>query len=278
MFVSEASLEASYCFVAGSCHEPKKVLVTCDRVRMGCTFSLEPNLQNEHGYGLQALKAGADLQETSTSTKTHNTSFEDDSTDCSGNGNSEYSASDIASPTKDDLFDSHIDKALAQQVAMCAIEMQKPCNRWWTSSQAPLICPLSNFPICLLPYPPFKLRMLPEGDAGPHKLVDGKFLSLMVIASEEMIACGRELQPNDVKALDAYMQRCKLGSLRLGRAVALKEASMSLNHSAEEQQVFASKLNELRLAACAELRKLQQIQKYRIARICQEMGNADQDV
>jgi hypothetical protein len=142
------------------------------------------------------------------------------------------------------------------------------CNRWWASSNLP--CPLSNFPICLLPYPPFKLRVHPRKIV-PHKWVDGKFLGLMVIASCQMNACGRALQSTDVESLDEYMHRCKLGTCRPGRAVRLEKEANAPGRSEEERQQSTNDLNGLRAYARAELVKLRRVQQRRHMRFIQEM-------
>ncbi|CAE7727809.1 unnamed protein product, partial [Symbiodinium sp. CCMP2456] len=99
-------------------------------------------------------------------------------------------------------------------------------------SRQQLMCPLTNFPIQLLPYPPFKLRTEPSKQS-PHTLVDGKFLALQLIANGR---CGpgiRELLPADLTALDEYIQRCKLGPFRPGVARGLAEEMATAPTQAE---------------------------------------------
>merc|ERR1711970_958036 len=48
-------------------------------------------------------------------------------------------------------------KIMGQEVARLALKSTSKNNRWWATSRKPLTCPLSHFPISLLPYPPFKL-------------------------------------------------------------------------------------------------------------------------
>jgi len=55
-------------------------------------------------------------------------------------------------------------------------------SRWWTKSRTPLACPLTQLPISLLPYPPFKLCVNPQKPS-PRKLVDGKYLALQIIVN-----------------------------------------------------------------------------------------------
>merc|ERR1712187_726467 len=103
-----------------------------------------------------------------------------------------------------------------------------------------LPCPISNFPICLLPYPPFKLRML-SGSTNQRKWVDGKFLALLLIASGQMSACGRDLQASDVEALDEYMHRyCKLAAFKPSRAMKLAREATSPDISEEDRQRSAN--------------------------------------
>lgn len=65
-------------------------------------------------------------------------------------------------------------------------------GRWWTQSTALQMCPLARFPIGMLPYPPFKFRKDPTR-ADPHRLVDGKYLALLLISSGDLEVCGRGL-------------------------------------------------------------------------------------
>lgn len=135
-------------------------------------------------------------------------------------------------------------------------------SRWWSQSQAPLLCPLTHFPICLLPYPPFKLRV----DANkpfPHKLVDGKYLAMQLVVDSNFMACGRELQSSDLEALDEYIHRCKLGTWRPSRAQALKK---EVANAMSQQQCMeaAYKLEHLRMGAQSELDRLARIQGNRL--------------
>lgn len=86
-------------------------------------------------------------------------------------------------------------------------------SRWWTTVTE--MCPLSGFPICMLPYPPLKLQK--QGVT----LVDGVFLVLQVLATWRFEAAGNPLGSSEIVAIDAYMKRCKLGPFRLGRALEL---------------------------------------------------------
>jgi len=131
-------------------------------------------------------------------------------------------------------------------------------HRWWTQVDASQLCPLSGFPIGLLPYPPFKLRSYPD-QAAPHRLVDGKYLALMVISSGDVNVCGRGLVKTDVEALDSYVHRCKLGPFRLGKALALAKEVVYCS-SKEAAQELDNMCNFARV----ELSRLQVIQKNRM--------------
>jgi len=137
--------------------------------------------------------------------------------------------------------------------------------RWWARPDLPLLCPLTRFPICLLPYPPFKLRIDPKRSS-PHRLVDGKFLAMHVIVTGSYSACGRELEASDLSALDDYVHRCKLGPYRPGRAASLaKEAAEA--ETQEQRQQAAQEHERFVAAARAELGKLRRIQENRLLQI-----------
>lgn len=142
--------------------------------------------------------------------------------------------------------------------------------RWWTRPQMPLLCPLTRFPVCLLPYPPFKLRIDPKRSS-PHRLVDGKFLALQIIVTGRFVACGRELQASDISALDDHIHRCKLGPHRPGRAASL--AREALEAELIEQRARAAEELECCVAAArAELGKLRRIQENRLIQIRKALG------
>jgi hypothetical protein len=272
MFVAESFLEASYCGSAiGKGHEPWKVVISVQGGLLKGSFCNESNVHIDQRHRLRVQKDGSHAK--GCNIDSPKTTSQDDSTECSEKEASEEFTSDTDSLGKDESMDNAIGKSLAQQVALTALQRQANNNRWWASTKLPLVCPISNCPICLLPYPPFKLR-LPAAYAGPHRLVDGKYLALMMIASGEMSACGHELQSSDVAALDVYMQRCKLGSFRLKHARSLKSASISPTLPEEERERAASDLEKMRNSAQTELKKLQLIQKSRMVQVCREMGNA----
>ncbi|CAE7809309.1 RHBDL3 [Symbiodinium sp. CCMP2456] len=149
---------------------------------------------------------------------------------------------------------------------------EKPANgnvRWWTRPSAPLLCPLSGFPTCLLPYPPFKLRVDPTRSA-PHRLVDGKYLAMTCIVTGRFVACGRELQTSDISALDDYIHRCKLGPYRPGRAVVLMQQAAS-SPTAEQRDSATQELERFVASARAELGKVRRIQENRLTQIQQAL-------
>jgi len=134
--------------------------------------------------------------------------------------------------------------------------------RWWARPDLPLQCPITRFPICFLPYPPFKLRVDPKR-SNSHRLVDGKFLAMQVIVTNKCNACGRQLEASDLKALDDYVHRCKLGPFRPGREAVLANAvadATSPEARRHALQVHARFLS----AARAELVKLRRIQENRL--------------
>jgi len=135
--------------------------------------------------------------------------------------------------------------------------------RWWASPDSDLVCPLTQFPIRLLPYPPFKLRLDANFSSG-HCLVDGKFLAMQIIATGTYFAGGRDLTPSDVKALDDYIHRCKLGLFRPGRLASLSEKARNATSPAQREKA-AQDLEKLRTCARQELRKLRRIQENRMA-------------
>lgn len=143
-----------------------------------------------------------------------------------------------------------------------------PENRWWTKSRLPLLCPLTGFPVCLLPYPPFKLRVDPRMPS-PHRLVDGKFLGLHLIVSGNPALCGRELKPSDVKALDAHIRHCKLGPFRPGRAASLVKEALEAG-CPQERLHAAQELEKFRNSARAELGRLRRVQESRLLQLGQK--------
>jgi len=155
-----------------------------------------------------------------------------------------------------------------------------PNSRWWAriGPDTTLLCPLNNFPISLLPYPPFKLRMDPK-QSSSHRLVDGKSLAMQVCLSRNITVFGRKLQASDLAALDDYVQRCKLGPFRPKRAAqlisAVKAASdkEARQHALKEHESFMN-------AARVELGKLRSIQENRmqeknsVMSRCQQMAES----
>lgn len=141
-------------------------------------------------------------------------------------------------------------------------------NRWWTRSHHPLLCPLTNFPISLLPYPPFKLRVNPR-KPNPYKLVDGKCLAMHLIVNSQVNACGRDIQASDVNALDEYIHRCKLGPFRPGRVIELMNQVTSAKSDGERALVM-QELARFRASARSEMGKLRRIQENRLQQLQHE--------
>mmetsp|Transcript_55543 Transcript_55543/g.172106 ORF Transcript_55543/g.172106 Transcript_55543/m.172106 type:complete len:301 (+) Transcript_55543:1-903(+) len=138
-------------------------------------------------------------------------------------------------------------------------------SRWWSRPEAPLLCALTGFPISLLPYPPFKLRVDPKRSS-PHRLVDGKFLAIHFVATGSLLACGRSLEASDLSALDDYVHRCKLGPYRPGRAAALLERVAAASTMAERRQAEEG-VKRFVAAANTELSKLRRIQENRLIQL-----------
>lgn len=128
-------------------------------------------------------------------------------------------------------------------------------SRWWTEVSE--VCPLTGFPVQLLPYPPFKFHVSASGGGEAAQLIDGPFLVLKVLSTWRFEALGRPLTPVDIRAIDAYMKRCKLGPFRLGRAIEL----MGENTSEARKE-----LESLRERACRKFECLKHIQRVRLSR------------
>lgn len=129
---------------------------------------------------------------------------------------------------------------------------------WWKTSLS--VCPVTDFPIAMLPYPPFKLRFeVPAARSLDQKelsvtYVDGRSLSLQVIASLDFRVLGRTLTKNDVCALDAHLRKCKLGPLRVEKALELVSAGAK----------GADELCAMRAKALRDLSALRMIQGSRM--------------
>jgi hypothetical protein len=103
-----------------------------------------------------------------------------------------------------------------KKVDQIQIMYNDPAGKWWQKDKEP-VCPISNFPIHMLPYPPYKLNFGRPWDANGY--VDGQHLVCHVITSRKWEVLGRALTDSDITRIDAYMSKCKLGSLRLGLAL-----------------------------------------------------------
>lgn len=133
---------------------------------------------------------------------------------------------------------------------------QKPLGgegRWWTNLME--TCPISGFPVGLLPYPPFKLQT-PVAKS-KSRLVDGNYLVLLMLSSWRFEVLGVPVTASQIQALDAYMRRCKLGPFRLAHALEMHRIGTP---SALED------LQALRDRATARLDVLQHVQRARLQR------------
>lgn len=155
-------------------------------------------------------------------------------------------------------FDS-VDSASTR--ACCDLTAQ-----WWRDIPKSQVCPLSGFPIPLLPYPPFRFRLHPHC-ADKVVPVDGKFLVLHAMASGNLKVCGRQLGSSDISALDTYIRRCNLGRLRLGSVLELQKIAASPATSAGAREATKMELNRQAQLAQKELEKLKRIQETRLKRI-----------
>jgi len=164
-----------------------------------------------------------------------------------------------------------ISNDLGQQAALkAALKAASNSKRWWTLSKYPSACPLTGFPINLLPYPPFKLCMQ-AGERFPHTLVDGKYLALQIMSSGSLFVNGRSLEQDEVIALSQYMHRCKLGPFRPEHALQLAKDAKSPALEQHERCRAAQELSKLRAAAEAELIKLRRIQMQRLMHLQQRV-------
>lgn len=136
-------------------------------------------------------------------------------------------------------------------------------SRWWACLE--LLCPLTGFPICLLPYPPLKVGT--DGRRSSNtRLVDGKFLAMRMIATGCHAVCGQELQPSEVGLIDDYIRQCKLGPHRPGRAAALQQEAREATDPARQARARQD-LDGMVVLAKADLGKLWRIQEKRLVRI-----------
>lgn len=129
--------------------------------------------------------------------------------------------------------------------------------RWWTRL-TDLQCPITNFPIHMLPYPPYKLRA-PDSST---VLVDGKCLVLKVIVHGDVETCGRKLDVKELNSLDMYMKRCKHGMHCSARAAALR-CELSKAGNGPHAKEMATELSKIASDAMQLLRKLERIQSSR---------------
>lgn len=136
-------------------------------------------------------------------------------------------------------------------------EFSSSQTRWWTLSREN--CPVSGFPISLLPYPPYKFYHCNGSVKGQPQLVDGAYLVLHVISTWSFEILGRALNSSDIESLDTYMARCKLGPLRLGKAIAIYSSGTKEAHI---------ELKQLRQQSRCKMNKLRHIQRVRRNKGC----------
>eukprot|EP00927_Polykrikos_kofoidii_P073675 TRINITY_DN69696_c0_g1_i1.p1 TRINITY_DN69696_c0_g1~~TRINITY_DN69696_c0_g1_i1.p1 ORF type:complete len:321 (-),score=44.62 TRINITY_DN69696_c0_g1_i1:79-996(-) len=142
-------------------------------------------------------------------------------------------------------------------------------HRWWSNAHVVQVCPLTQFPIRLLPYPPFKLREK-GGSRKSHSFVDGKFLALQVIINGGCFECGRSLDESDLEALDDYISRCKMGCIRPKRSIKLATQIASTTDSSEKKKLTQA-LRRMVASARSNLTKLRHIQANRLAQLSEPL-------
>jgi len=154
---------------------------------------------------------------------------------------------------------------LSKVVAEMSLASARNPSRWWTTSRNPSTCSLTGFPIHLLPYPPFKLRVH-AAKPWPHVWVDGKVLAWHLIAFDSLVqtVVGRPLVPQEVAALAQHMCRFKLGRVPLEVTRVLAKKSTCPNLSQSERADAERELSKLRAAAKRELKRLRRIQEQRL--------------
>mmetsp|Transcript_66817 Transcript_66817/g.168730 ORF Transcript_66817/g.168730 Transcript_66817/m.168730 type:complete len:461 (-) Transcript_66817:79-1461(-) len=114
-------------------------------------------------------------------------------------------------------------------------------HRWWASVMD--VCPVSHFPVSMLPYPPFKCPAAPP--AKGYVMVDGAFVVMKVISTWQFKLLGRTMDQAVIEDLDKYMRRFKLGPFRLSRALELFHLS---THDARQEFTALRRLAARRLA------------------------------
>eukprot|EP00930_Biecheleria_cincta_P001237 TRINITY_DN102386_c0_g1_i1.p1 TRINITY_DN102386_c0_g1~~TRINITY_DN102386_c0_g1_i1.p1 ORF type:complete len:287 (+),score=56.41 TRINITY_DN102386_c0_g1_i1:27-887(+) len=168
-------------------------------------------------------------------------------------------AADMASAAS-----KHSVKEGRQEPKLKKPKTRQPANdkssRWWTYSKQ-LVCPITNFPINLLPYPPFKLRVDPQ-KASPYILLDGKILAMELFVHGHCSGV-RELQDSDIICLNNYIQRCKLGLVKPDFARALAKKAAAASSSADCVQC-SEQFQKLQASTRAQLGKLKRIQENRL--------------
>jgi len=138
-------------------------------------------------------------------------------------------------------------------------------QRWWSQSRD--LCPVCGFPICLLPYPPFRLHSEANPQPVPDLYVDGKFLALKLVAQGLFTVSGRMLDGEILSNLESYLRRFKLGTMQLGRALALAGMLGSLDPETGQHRAGMHELFEIRVWAKRRLKALRWKQSNRLCRL-----------
>jgi hypothetical protein len=140
--------------------------------------------------------------------------------------------------------------------AMCKGQANQA--RWWNDVDD--ACPVSGFPIKLLPCPPFKLHLQGEN----ARLVDGSTLLLTILAKWDFMVLGRHLSSNQIRELDDHVKRCKLGPYRLAKAIGL--LTQGTRESQEEFELMRAKARK-KLRELWHIQRVRRKREYDMARV-----------
>mmetsp|Transcript_76669 Transcript_76669/g.159516 ORF Transcript_76669/g.159516 Transcript_76669/m.159516 type:complete len:472 (+) Transcript_76669:177-1592(+) len=125
-------------------------------------------------------------------------------------------------------------------------------GKWWTLTHD--ICPISHFPVRLLPYPPFRITRADRS----YFLCDGLTLALQALLTGNYQAVDHPLSEREILALDRHLKKCKLARYRLQPAMRLQQ-----DHSDEACEA----LRRLRALAQEKLESVRSIQSTRLQRL-----------
>ena len=143
-----------------------------------------------------------------------------------------------------------------------ALLKEKKDPRWWKKYPVRQVCPVSRFPICLLSYPPYKLRDESRDLRGPslkYVLVDAKYLALQVICSGVFkVGKQRCLQLRDLLDLDEHLDRCALTPLRVTAFYQLCEAAQAEGDPKSQHREEILKMRNYAARELVDLKKLQE--------------------